>query len=41
MSLGFSVIGVDNLDKYYDPKLKKNRLRAKDLSKTCKEVLNL
>ena len=37
MSLGFSVIGIDNLDNYYDPKLKKNRLkRAKNLSKTYK-----
>ena len=37
MSLGFSVIGIDNLDNYYDPKLKKNRLkRAKNLSKTFK-----
>ena len=37
ISLGFSVIGIDNLDNYYDPKLKKNRLkRAKNLSKTFK-----
>tara|TARA_X000000950_G_scaffold202354_1_gene243578 strand:+ start:6595 stop:7611 length:1017 start_codon:yes stop_codon:yes gene_type:complete len=37
ISLGFNVIGIDNLDNYYDPKLKKNRLnRAKNLSKNSK-----
>ena len=37
MSLGYDVTGVDNIDNYYDPKLKKNRLkRAKNLNKSYK-----
>ena len=35
MSLGYNVIGIDNIDNYYDPSLKKNRLkRAKNLNKS-------
>jgi len=27
LGLGFKVVGIDNLNDYYDPNLKKNRLR--------------
>ena len=35
LSEGFEVIGIDNLNNYYDEKLKKNRL--KDLKKFSKK----
>ena len=33
----FTVIGIDNMNSYYDPKLKEDRL--KDIQKTLKDIL--